>query len=88
MRQIILDVLISLLDACWLRKGVKWKHRNRIEKVVRTYKNINTTPAARIRRVVLDQPARPADFMYSHASSMVISPAEEAMIAIIMALRR
>jgi hypothetical protein len=55
--------------------------------IERTYKNINTTPAARIRRVVLDQPARAADFTYSHASSIVISPAEEVMTAIIVALR-
>ncbi len=54
----------------------------------RTHKNKNTTPAARILRVVRDQLANAADLMYSHASSMVISSAEEAMVAMPMALRR
>jgi hypothetical protein len=48
---------------------------------------MSTVPAARILRVVLDQPAKTTDLMYSHASSIVISDAEEAMIAIIKALR-
>lgn len=51
-------------------------------------KNINTAPAARIRRVVLDQPAKAADLMYSQASSIVISDAEDTMITKIMALQR
>jgi hypothetical protein len=41
-----------------------------------TYKNINVAPAARMRRVVLDQPAKAADLTYSHASSIVISDGE------------
>lgn len=38
-----------------------------------TYTNIITAPAARIRRVVFDHPASTALFVYSHASSIVIS---------------
>ena len=37
------------------------------------YKNITTTRPARIRRVVFDHAVRAAPFVYSHASSMVIS---------------
>jgi hypothetical protein len=52
-----------------------------------TYRNMSTAPAARIRRVVLDQPAKTTDLMYSHASSIVISDAEEAMMVTMKALR-
>jgi hypothetical protein len=48
-----------------------------------------TEPPVRIRRVVFDHAARAAIFVYSHASSMVISPAAEAdMIAMLNAARR
>jgi hypothetical protein len=50
-----------------------------------THKNIITEPALRIRRVVFAHAARAAVFVYSHASSMVISPAAEAdMIAMLI----
>lgn len=52
----------------------------------RTYKNISPPPAARIRRVVLDQPIKTAVLICSQASSIVISDAEEAIFAIIVAL--
>jgi hypothetical protein len=48
-----------------------------------TYMNISTTPAARIRRVVLDQPAKAADLRYTHASSIVISDGEEIMMVML-----
>jgi hypothetical protein len=46
-----------------------------------TYKNNNTTRAARIRRVVFDHAVRAAVLVYSHASSIVSSPAAEAIFA-------
>ena len=46
------------------------------------YKNNITAPAARIRRVVFDHGTNAADFVYSHASSIVISPAATDMIAV------
>ena len=46
----------------------------------RTYKNIRTAPATRIRRVVLDHAASTAVFVYSQASSIVISPAPTDML--------
>jgi hypothetical protein len=46
------------------------------------YKNNNTMRAARIRRVVFDHAVRAAVLVYSHASSIVSSPAaEEAIFA-------
>jgi len=59
----------------------------RASKGGRTNKNIKVAPAARIRRVVLDQPAKAADLIYSQASSIVMSEGEETMVATIMALR-
>jgi hypothetical protein len=51
-----------------------------------TYRNISPPPAARIRRVVIDQPIKPAALICSQASSIVISDAGEAIFAIIVAL--
>jgi hypothetical protein len=48
---------------------------------VATYTKITTAPAARIRRVVFDHAVKTLDFAYSQASSMVISPAADAMVA-------
>lgn len=45
-----------------------------------TYKNNITAPAARIRRVVFDHAASTAPLVYSHASSIVISLAADAML--------
>ena len=52
----------------------------------KTHKNITAPPAARIRRVVFDHAASAAVFVYSHASSMVISPAaaEGEMLAMLV----
>ncbi len=43
--------------------------------------NNNTAPAARIRRVDLAHADRTNDLVYSNASSIVISPAEDAIFA-------
>jgi hypothetical protein len=45
------------------------------------YKNMITIPAARILRVVLDQPASAVLFTYSHASSILDSLAAEDIVA-------
>jgi hypothetical protein len=66
------------------RKSQSFKKKRDIE--WRTYKNISPPPAARIRRVVLDQPIKTAVLICSQASSIVISDAEEAIFAIIVAL--
>lgn len=46
-----------------------------------TYTNNKAAPVARIRRVVFDHTVIKADFVYSKASSIVISLAEDAMVA-------
>ena len=46
------------------------------------YKNNNTAPAARIRRVVFDHAPSTPDLVYSQASSTVISPVGTDIVAV------
>lgn len=72
-RKLLIDIPVSIRGLN--RDGVK---RSELE----AYKKSITAPAARIRRVVFDHATSTADFVYSHASSIVISPAVTDMIAV------